>query len=184
MQLGLALRAFFRVLFDRQVATAVDQALSGKSDVRELPAPSKSDSPPTPERKVAKPIRNDAISLLATLQREARFVDLVKESLDQYSDAQVGAAARDVLRDCAQVIDRLFDLSPVVTEPEGTTVTTPATIDSGTYRLSGHTSGSPPYKGSVVHHGWRAKQCQLPQWSGTSESALVIAPAEIEVAAS
>ena len=40
--------------------------------------------------------------------REARFVDLVNESLDGYSDAQIGAAARDVLRDSKKVLDRLF----------------------------------------------------------------------------
>jgi hypothetical protein len=39
-----------------------------------------------PAERVA-PMRNDAITLLATLQREARLVDIVKEPLTEYSDA-------------------------------------------------------------------------------------------------
>ena len=68
----------------------------------------------SPPAKPEPPVRNDAIGLLAALQREARFIDIVKEPLGDYSDAQVGAAARDVLRDCGAVLDRLFKLEPIV----------------------------------------------------------------------
>ena len=35
--------------------------------------------------------RHDALSLLAVLQREARLLDFLKEPVEGYSDAQVGA---------------------------------------------------------------------------------------------
>ena len=54
---------------------------------------------------------------MAALQREARFLDIVKEPLGQFDDAQVGAAARDVLRDCGDVIERMFAVQPVKIYP-------------------------------------------------------------------
>ena len=128
-----------------------------------------------------KPTRNDAITLLATLQREARFVDIVKEPLSDYSDAQVGAAAHDVLRDCGAVLDRLFELQPVVDQTEGSTVDLPRGFDADRYRITGNVSGEAPYSGPLVHHGWEAKKCSLPQWSGSSDAARIVAPAELEV---
>ena len=129
----------------------------------------------------APPARNDAITLLATLQREARFVDIVKEPLADYSDAQVGAAARDVLRDCGAVLDRLFDVQPIVDKEEGAEVDLPAGFDAGRYRVTGNVTGEAPYSGPLVHHGWEAKSCALPQWSGAKDAALVVTPAELEV---
>jgi hypothetical protein len=63
---------------------------------------------PQPKQDAKKPAaaprpRSEALTLLATLQREARFVDFIKESLEGYSDAQIGAVARDVHRDCGKV---------------------------------------------------------------------------------
>ena len=39
-------------------------------------------------------------------------MDLCQESLDQYSDEQMGAAARNVIRDCRKVLHRFFALTP------------------------------------------------------------------------
>jgi hypothetical protein len=140
------------------------------------PEPITSPQPPQPSA----PIRNDAITLLATLQREARLVDIVKEPIADYSDAQVGAAVRDVLRDCGTVLDRLFQLEPVVDQEEGSSVEIPSGADSARYRISGKTTGDAT-SGSLVHHGWQAKQCELPKWTGSKESALIVSPAELEV---
>ena len=71
------------------------------------------------EKAASQANRSDAITLLATLQREARFVDIVSEPLDGYSDAQIGAAARDVLRESGKVLNRLFSLKRVVDAEEG-----------------------------------------------------------------
>ena len=181
MRIWLAIRAFFKVLFDAQCAADMRRILDG-----ETPAPH-----PSPEdggrgfaigsSKPAPPARSDAITLLATLQREARFVDIVKEPLGEYSDAQIGAAARDVLRDCAAVLDRIFAIEPAVEKTEGDELEAPAGFDTGCYRLTGNFSGEPPFVGQLAHHGWRAARCELPQWSGSRESALVVAPIELDV---
>ena len=110
-RMGVAFRAFFRVLSDGAAAEAVAKALSGEKPALETkPAP----RPETPK----KPARSDALTLLATLQREARLVDFLQESISGYADAQVGAAVREVHRDCRAVIDRVFGLQPVNKEAE------------------------------------------------------------------
>ena len=55
--------------------------------------------------------------MLATLQREARLVDLIHEDLSQYSDAQVGAAARPCLQQCGGVLDRFDAMLFVMPKP-------------------------------------------------------------------
>ena len=129
-----------------------------------------------------KPARSEAITLLATLQREARFVDFIKEPLDSYSDAQIGAAVRDVHRDCGKVLDRLFAIRAMVDQEEGSPVEVPPGFDAGRYRLTGNVAGDPPFRGRLVHHGWEAAEVQLPAWSGTPHSARVVAPVEVELA--
>ena len=114
----------------------------------QLPSP----SPPATKPPAAQPpVRSEAMTLLATLQREARFVDFIQEPLAGYSDAQIGAAARDVHRDCGTVLERLFALRPVVPDEEGAEVEVPAGFDAGRYRLTGNVAGEPPFRGRLVH---------------------------------
>jgi hypothetical protein len=182
MRIWLAIRVFFRVLLSAAAARAVCEALDGAT-------PAVAAEPPAaaPRARVAEPVaakparRSDAISLLATLQREARLIDIVKEPLGNYTDAQVGAAARDVLRDCGRVIDRLFELRPLVDLEEGSPVEVPAGYDTGRYRLTGNVTGTPPFRGRLVHHGWIAARCELPSWSGSAEARMIVAPEEVEV---
>ncbi|MFV1964145.1 MAG: DUF2760 domain-containing protein [Pirellulaceae bacterium] len=181
MQLLLALRAFSRVLLDRDVARQVAEVLQGEPPARITREEAKVDpvSATQPAAKAAS--RSEALTLLATLQREARFVDIVKEPLADYTDAQVGAAARDVLRDCASVLDRLFDLRPLTDQEEGSAVEAPRGYDANRFRLTGKVHGEPPFQGTLVHHGWQAMRCDVPQWSGRDASAKVIAPIELEM---
>ncbi len=163
---------------------AIGAVVRPKTAEKTLASPAKSQSEKQPREATnasTTPKRNDAIMLLATLQREARFIDIVKEPLNDYSDAQVGAAARDVLRDCGVVLDRLFQLQPIVDQEEGAEFEVPAGFDTGRYRVTGDASGEAPYTGPLVHAGWQATHCALPKWSGSQESILVIAPAELEV---
>ncbi len=175
MRFFLALRAFFCVLFDAAVAQRIEAALDAAELTPQVAA--------TPKIAAAKPkaTRSEAITLLATLQREARLVDFFLEKLDDYSDAQIGAAARDVHRDAAAVLERLFALQAVVAAEEGRSVEVPAGFDAGCYRLTGNVTGSPPFRGTVVHHGWRATKCELPAWSGGPSAVDIVAPAEVEL---
>jgi len=180
MAIGVAFRAFFAALGGGDTAQRIDAALRGGSAQEALPAPEKQEAKKEKPKK-AKPTRSDAITLLAALQREARLVDIVKEPLDGYTDSQVGAAARDVLRDTAAVLDRMFGLAPVVDEEDNAQVETPAGFDPARYKLTGNVGGTPPFKGTLVHHGWEATRCDLPQWSGSDAAASVIAPVELEL---
>lgn len=175
----LALRTFFAILGNAQLASKVAGLLAPPSSV---PSDDKGAAAtrPAPQAPV-KPARSEALTLLATLQQEARFIDLVQEPLDQYTDAQIGAAARDVMRNSAKVLERLFDLQPIESTDEGAVVEVPAGYDPQRFRLTGNVSASPPVRGRVVHHGWRAAACQLPTWNGRAESADVVAAVEVEV---
>lgn len=190
-RIGLAFRVFFGVLFNKDLAERVTLAYSNtmlpkisvaaEAAAQDQPKPD-SASLMKKEKSPSKPIRSDAITLLEALQREARFVDLCHESLESYSDEQIGAASRNVIRDTGKVLERFFNLRPVSQIAENNTIEVPAGFDPGQFRLTGNVSGKPPYRGQVVHAGWQATRCELPQWTGGHESSLVIAPAEIEVA--
>ena len=90
MRIWLAIVSFIKILFDAQFANGVRRLFEG------VPTETPAAKPVTTAPVVVMPQCNDAIALLATLQREARFVDLVNEALDGYADAQIGAAARRV----------------------------------------------------------------------------------------
>ena len=179
----LAIRVFFLTLFKaevaRQVAGVLNKPAAAAAFKTEPPAAKKVEATPPPASKA--PVRNEAVTLLATLQREARFVDFIQEPLAGYSDAQIGAAARDVHRQCGEVIERLFALQPIRGEAEEAAVEVPSGFDAGRYRLTGNVSGQPPFHGRLVHHGWEAARCQLPVWSGTEAAARVVAPVEVEL---
>ena len=178
----LAIRVFFATLLSAAVARQVEQALGTAGAAADQAPPPKPQQPKTqPPPAPRPPARTDALTLLATLQREARFVDFVKESLEGYADAQIGAVARDVHRDCGTVLERLFALRPVLSDQEGTEVEVPAGFDAGRYRLTGNVTGQPPFRGRMMHHGWQATKCQLPAWSGTDADARVVAPVEVEI---
>ena len=179
MRLMLAIRVFFAVLFNASAAGRIRAAMDS-SDAQRPEAEKTTPRAPVPQTPKT-PVRSDAITLLATLQREARFVDLTQESLDQYADEQVGAAARDVIRDCRTVLDRLFALQPVLNDEEGAELEVPAGFDTGRYRMTGNVAGDPPFRGSLVHHGWEATKCELPTWSGSREASRVVAPVEVEL---
>ncbi len=145
---------------------------------RAAPTPAPQPKPP-PGPKL--PLRREALTLLAALQREARLVDFVQESLTGYNDAQIGAVARDIHRDCGALLERLFALRPAVTQQEGAEVEIPAGFDPNRWRLTGNVTGQPPFRGRLVHPGWEATICEVPTWSGDPAAARIVAPAEVEL---
>jgi uncharacterized protein DUF2760 len=180
-RIAIAFRAFFAALFSQakteQIRLALQSPVLPKTDAVEKKQP----EAPARDRSIVPPARSDAVTLLAALQREARFVDLVKQPLGEFSDEQIGAAARNVLGDCAGVLDRFFALQPLVTQEEGSPLNVPQSYDAACYKLSGRVEGSGPFHGKLVHHGWKATTAKLPAWTGSKDAALIIAPAEIEV---
>ena len=186
-RVGLSFKAFFRILSDAAFAEGVQRLADGKALAAPVPAPSPAPAPAPPAQAVSRPVaptppaRSDALTLLAVLQREARLVDFLKEDVAAYSNEQVGAAVRDVHRDAAGVLERLFALKPVMTEAEGASVQVPAGADAARVRLVGNVAGQPPFRGTLRHAGWEATKVQLPEWTGSTAAARVVAPAEVEV---
>ena len=130
------------------------------------------DPEPEPEPKVSG--RSEAITLLADLQREARLIDFLKEPIDAYTDAQIGAAVRTVHRDCGSVLERQFAIRPVVDQPEGSAVSSDQ-LSAAKLRITGAGGNL-----VLMHHGWQATRCDPPRWNGAAEDSLVLNPAEAE----
>ena len=171
-RLGLALKILFNGTTARQVAEAIKADAVNRIEAAAQPV----SEPPVPQ-----PARSDAITVLAALQRDARFVDFVLEPIDGYSDAQVGAAVREVHRGCSDVIQRMFSPVAIIDQAEDSTAEV-SNAASGLYRLTGNVSqSSGSVSGKLAHHGWVAKKCSVPEWSGDDEAINVIGPAEIHV---
>jgi len=178
----LAFIAFFRVLFGKPLP---EQLVP-----KQLPAP----EPERPvERPVEKPVekpkvnvqqhqRDGALALLALLQREGRFVDFVRDSVEGASDADIGAAAREVHRGCRKVLDQHLTIEPVMPGAEEEKVSVPKGFDPSEIRLIGEAKGEPPYRGTLRHHGWRVVDAKLPTLAEGVDRT-VIAPAEVELPA-
>src|SRR5262245_32168749 len=91
-----------------------DPALADKVKVLINPPPPE---PPKPKKPSGVPFR-----LLALLQREGRLLDFLLEKIDTYGDDQVGAAVRDIHRQCQAALKEHVDLEPVLRQEEGSTV--------------------------------------------------------------
>lgn len=190
MSIGTAFRAFFAALTNREVAAGIDSLLRGdkspSSPRIEQSSPKGSAQPtlaaaPSRQQEV-RPVRSEAIALLAMLQRESRLVDLIQEPLEQFSDAQVGAAARPCLQQCRKTLARVFDVQPLLEGGEGTRVEVPAGASPLRYQWVGNApaGGNTSMTGQLVHPGWQARKGDLGQWTGDPEDANVIAAAQIQ----
>jgi hypothetical protein len=117
---------------------------------------------------------------LTLLQREGRLIDFFSEDLNQYADAQIGAAVRNIHENCKKTMDKYLVPRAVLDQNEGTEITVEADFDPNALKLIGNVTGAPPFKGIVRHRGWRAGKIEVPAFSGQQDPA-IIAPAEIEV---
>jgi hypothetical protein len=176
MGLGIAIRAFFAALFDREKAGQIERVLAGTPALADQRIETTT-APEPPRSAQPRKSRDAAVTLLATLQREARLIDLIREDLAQYSDAQVGSAARPCLLQCAGILDRLFDLQPLVDANEGESVEVQADASPMRYQWIGEGSAN---TGKLVHHGWKVTKVEVPKWTGNDVDAEVVAPAQVQ----
>ena len=206
-RLLLAFLCFFRVLFGKKLppgaiaflpeGAAPRDAAAKPEPTREAAKPAAKDSAKDAAKDAgaaaAKDVRDDrprvsagqhhrdgALALLALLQREGRLVDFLREPLDGFSDADIGAAARDVHRGCAKVLDQHLSLEPVMPGAEEAKVAVPKGFDPAEIRLIGEAKGEPPFRGTLRHHGWRVVDAKLPALADGVDR-MVIAPAEVEL---
>lgn len=184
-RIWLATKLFFLVLLKREIAerarqlhessaTAAPPAVAPQSPAAAQKTPAAAVPAPTV------PARSDALTLLEALQREARLIDFLQEEISSYTDDQVGGAVREVHQGCRAVLDRMFGIRPVRNEAEGTRVTVDEETPAAHTRLVGKVPEQRPVTGVLVHAGWKAERCQIPQWNGTPQTASVLAPAEVE----
>jgi hypothetical protein len=122
------------------------------------------------------------LRVLAVLQRDGRLVDFLQEDIDAYTDAQIGAAVRDIHRGCRKALHDYLTVEPILDGVEESPVSVAADFDPAEIRLSGNVQGSPPFKGVLKHHGWRVKSVQLPVLPTSRGETSVLAPAEVEIA--
>jgi Domain of unknown function (DUF2760) len=133
-------------------------------------------APPTPQAEA------EIVSFLALLQEKGRLVDFLMDDINAYDDAQVGAAARVVHAGCRATLQEHFQIRPLRTENEGSTVQVAAGYAADEYRLLGRISGQAPFSGMLVHRGWRTDTVKLPRILHSAADRLpTIAPAEVEL---
>jgi hypothetical protein len=170
----LAFRSFFAILFSGKLPADIAQELGFSQ--KKAPAPA---SKPTPPVRTAQP-SDGALQILGILQRDARLIDFLMEDISAYSDDQVGAAARSLHEQSRDSLNRYLRLAPVIDGVEGS-FTKIDSNDPATVKLLGNVpvNGKPP-GGVLRHKGWKAEKIDLPPIAPGS-SAIVIAPAEIEI---
>jgi hypothetical protein len=121
-----------------------------------VPTPEPVPTPPPAAASPAAPEHAEALHVLSLLQRDGRLIDFLSESLEGFSDSEIGAAARTVHAGCRKALDAYLDLEPVFGE------------------------GEPPFKGSLRHHGWRATRAAFPP-PPAAQDPRILAPAEVEL---
>jgi uncharacterized protein DUF2760 len=121
------------------------------------------------------------LRVLAILQRDGRLIDFLKENLDEYSDAQIGASVREIHRDCRKALDQYIAIDPIMAGPEGESVALPNDFDPATVRLTGQVPDRPPFQGVLKHHGWKVRSVQLPVLPEAQGDTSILAPAEVHI---
>lgn len=175
-RIGLAFASFFQLLFRGRLPPEAAGYLPPPSPE---PAP-----PPAPAPQAAgdpAQLRAEgALLLLSLFQREGRLLDFLRETLERHDDASIGAAVRAVHRGCRKVLDQHVTLDPIMPGAEDSPVTIQGGFNPREIQLTGTTNGAPPFRGTLVHHGWRAAEVKFPTLTGAVDRR-VLAPAEVRV---
>ncbi len=159
-RLWLALHAFWRILTEPDFAAQLEPFLQT--------VPSTATAGPD-------------LRVLTLLQRDGRLIDFLQEDIDPYTDAQIGAAVRDIHRGCRKALRDYMTIEPVLSAAEEERITIASGYDPAAIRLIGNVNGSPPFSGVLKHHGWRVKEAHLPSLPATRGDTSVLSPAEVEV---
>ena len=201
-RIAIAIGSFFAILGNARLASDITRLRGGEALAADVPAPEPREirievpvekivetRVEVPVEKIVErtvqvqvrvPTETAALQVLGLMQREARFVDFVQEDVANYTDAEIGAAARVVHEGCRKVLKEHFQLAPVRTEAEGSRITVAPGFDTTAIRLTCNVVGQAPFTGTLTHRGWKVTQMQLPQLTD-EEAAATIAQAEVEL---
>lgn len=161
---GLAIQAFFALLSNADMAGKIAPLLN----------------PPPPEPAKPPRLSSEPIRLLALLQREGRLLDFLLEDIAAASDAQIGAAVREIHLKSQKVLQEHLTLERILPGEEESAVEVPKGFDPSAIQVTGNVTGEPPFKGTLKHHGWRVKAYRLAS-PPAGQDDLVIAPAQVEI---
>ncbi|TXI37804.1 MAG: DUF2760 domain-containing protein [Nitrosomonas sp.] len=161
MSLLVAFKVFFR-------------ALKNPEETKEFLIPKEPDS------KKIENVDLGHLRLLSLLQRSGRLIDFLKEDISSFSDTQVGAAARQVHKECSSLLEDVVTIRPVYQEEEGSKIRIPSGYDASSIKVIGNVKGNPPFEGILMHRGWKAHKRSLPKGI-TEQASDVICPAEVMV---
>jgi uncharacterized protein DUF2760 len=165
----LAFAALFTILFKGRLPLALQTSSPSSSRAPEPTAPLvPADSP------------DRAIQMLALLQRDGRLIDFLMEDLSGYTDVQIGTAVRDVHAGCRRMLDHYVAFESILDGREGELTTVGGELEAGTVRLVGNVTGQPPFRGRLLHRGWRTARIELPPLASNA-SRKIVAQAEVEV---
>ncbi|HFC9208927.1 DUF2760 domain-containing protein [Vibrio cholerae] len=132
------------------------------------------------ESKLATASTDSALQLLSLLQKEARLIDFLQEEVSQFSDEEVGAAARVIHSGGQKVLREYLTLSPIRSEQEESRISVEAGFNTQEIRLTGQVTGQAPFVGTLIHKGWRADAITLPKLADNYDTS-ILAPAEVEL---
>jgi Domain of unknown function (DUF2760) len=166
-----AFKSFFAILSSGEIPREVADEIVPPPAAAALPQPAA--EPPTDST-------DRAVQMLAILQRDGRLIDFLTEEIAPYSDAQIGAAVRDLHQSCKQTLSRYVTLEPIIASEEGEAVTLQEAIDPAAVKLIGNVTGKPPLRGLLRHRGWRVSAVNLPPLPAAA-GRQVVAPAEVEL---
>src|SRR5262249_11917994 len=158
-------RAFFSILFHGNLSGEVITTLGLSSKVSRAPA-----AAPTPAR-----APDAALQMLGILQRDARLIDFLMEDISAYSDAEVGAAVRNLHEQCRGSLQRHLELEPVTDGVEGSFTRVESADPAAVKFLGNVPAQGRPTGGLLRHKGWRARRAELPK-PAPQQDVSIIAP--------
>ena len=191
-RISLAFSCFFKLLFGKNLPSEANQYLSLPPGEPKLakPAPNidatpkvaapKPESQKQPKQNRSADRKDGALALLGLFQRQGRLVDFLQENIEDYDDADIGAAVRDIHRGCQKILKDHLQIEAVMPGTEDEKVKVPSGFDPSEVKLVGKVDGNPPFSGILRHHGWRATKVKLPTLSEGMDRH-VVAPAEVEI---
>ena len=189
LHLGLGIStALFLILFltkkrapDPQAPVENNSAVSEEKVEQDVEQPAPEVIKEVPRAVVLKEATPEAaLQLLTLLQQDARFVDFIQEDLSAYSDADIGAAARVVHEGSKKTLSTYFTFEAIRSEEEETSISLAEGFNASEIRLTGNVVGNAPFKGTLIHKGWKVSEVKLPKLAA-GHDASIVAPAEVEL---
>ena len=129
MGLRVAIRSFFLALFHTSISDKIELVLNGdQQKVKKIGVDRQDTTVPDANLRSSSYLnqkssgRSEALELLSALQRDARFIDFIKEDLASCDDTTVASVARMVHDRTAETLERFFSIRPLSERREGETI--------------------------------------------------------------